>query len=136
SALRLLHHLDAGFLIRFVQMLAQAMLRHLDALVGALLEDLRDQGLIVTLLVNRIGHRIGIGGGLRLAEAELGSDPAGEELVATHLGLEGQLQIMRELVLEGLLAILEAGHAACTPSGRCRLMRSYSASLRTFEPLS
>ena len=60
--------------------------------------------------------RIGLGVRAGLAEKARRSQP--DELVSSRLGLELKLGVMRELVLEGVLALVEGGHQRL-PCGAC-----------------
>src|SRR5712691_11391848 len=61
-------------------------------------------------------HLLGVGLGVGAGEAELLGGPQPGELVAPRGRLEPQLLVMRELLLEPFLALVERGHAG----PRCR----------------
>ena len=54
---------------------------------------------------------VGIGFGFLPALAELVGGPKAKQLVAPRLGLEPELLVMREFLLEIILALVESAHA-------------------------
>src|SRR5665647_419702 len=55
---------------------------------------------------------LGVSLGIGAAFAELAGGPEPQQLVAASHRLESQLLVMRELLLEAFLALVECGHAA------------------------
>src|SRR6056297_330025 len=104
------HHLATDFLIahRGVEIAAQLAE---DVLVARLLE---------------IGeyHALGVFLGISAALAELPGGPETQKLVAAGHRLEAQFLVMRELVLEGILAVVECGHDLLVGSGSMRRLRT------------
>ena len=82
-----------------------------DAFGIEILADLAHH--IVRAHIFDIAHHDGLGVAFRLGgvKAEFFRGPQAEELVAARGGLESQLLVMRELLLEAFLALVERGHA-------------------------
>ena len=80
---------------------------------------------VTGLLEVRHHHRLGIGFGVGAGKTELLRRPQAEQLVAPGIGPEPEFLVVRELLLETFLALVERGHwgPRCLRSGGCSAFR-------------
>src|SRR5665647_1741206 len=83
-----------------------------DLLVVEVLADFPKNVVIAGLLEVGDDDFLGVSVRLRAGQTEFFGRPKAQQLVAAGAGLELQLFIMRELLFEAVLALVECGHAA------------------------
>ena len=82
-----------------------------DARRGEVAEHLADHVMVAGFLEVGADHVLGIGFRLGLGQAHLPRGPFAEQPVAARGDAELHFLVMRELGLEGALAVVELGHA-------------------------
>src|ERR1700730_15583988 len=90
-----------------------------NALVVEITPDFLEDAAFACVIERGQDHLLGVGVGLRSRQSQFLRGPNAEHPVAPRSGLEPQLFVMRELLLESFLALVERGHACLAGCGNC-----------------